>query len=116
MIVGQILYYVPIHPRHGNPLELRVTNVGRKWATLEYTKSAFNSPFGRCNKATGWVDGKGYASPGRCWTSQAAYEDHRDAAEAWGQLRNDMNARGYSNVPDGLTATDIQAARVLLKL
>jgi hypothetical protein len=117
---GQILYFVPSsRPGTGSPRELRVTNVGRKWATLETLPTpigttvageGFLSPsreFGRCDMTTGWVDGKGYNSPGRCWPSEQAYKYHVDITEAWSAYR--LRVMGLSQPPPGLQLFEIQA-------
>jgi|SRR6185503_4260576 len=120
--VGQTVWFVPARrnalgdAREGR--ELRVTHVGRKWASLETIPTQpghISYEFGRCDKATGCIDGKGYSSPGRCWASQAEWQTWAARHNAWQSLRTELQ-RLWGPVPDGVTLEDMAKVRELLKL
>lgn len=117
MTVGQKLYFVPRDRRVGSPRTVEVIHIGRKWATLNgenaTNNGSFTWTFGRCDKVTGIVDGKGYSSPGTCWVSREAYESDNLRLAAWEWLRASLQARARPPRPD-VTIDDIHAAAKLL--
>jgi hypothetical protein len=98
--VGQTLFYVP-QSRWGNPRDVTVEKVGRKWATL-----ANNA--GRINVKTLQMDGGGCHYPGRCYPSQAEWEESVRLDDAWGLFRKAVD-RSWA-APDGITVEAIDAA------
>lgn len=101
LTVGQELWYVPSDARqHSQAQAVRVTKVGRKWADLE-------PPYlGRVNIETLWLDGGGYASPGRCWLSVDEYEATVARERLWRDFRN----RLPHSPPDAASVEWIRAA------
>lgn len=106
MQVGDLLWYVPRSRFHGDARFVRVVKVGRKWATLETGR--------RVDFATGTVDGGGYNSPGRCWTSREAYEADRERERRWSRFR-DLTSRLWSP-PAGVSMEQINQVFDLLGL
>lgn len=104
--VGQRLWLVPTFRYEGDPREVVVASVGRKWATLEglYPSRRIDND--------GRVDGRGYSSPGRCYESREQYEAERDLAACW----DDTVRRIGSRVPDGMTMDRVQQVRALVGL
>lgn len=95
--VGTVVHVVFPAPRHGAPdrrRDMRVTKVGRVWATLESGD--------RFDIASGRLDGKGYASPGRVWESSDEYLRERLLKWAWGQLLD--RAASFRHHPPGLVS------------
>ena len=107
--VGQKLWYVPHrHHRRGEPYEVEVTKVGRKWATVgEGWRQE------RIDLETMQADGKGYSSPGTCYLSREHYETEQERLAAWSQL---TKALQYSRCPAGVTTEGIKQAMQLLKV
>ena len=102
--VGQRLWFVYEDHRRGEPREITVIKVGRKWAQL--------SNYYRIDINTMVVDGGVYPSPGKCYESQKHYEYCCAANKLWDATRNGMR---YV-VPVGVTLNDIKQARKLLGL
>jgi hypothetical protein len=74
--VGQTLVFVP-SSRRGQPTEVTVTKVGRRWADIE-------PPYiGRVDIDTLSVDGGNHSSPGRCYLSMEDYETEKATNQAW---------------------------------
>lgn len=99
--VGQTLWYVNSDRRRGEPCEVRVKKVGRKWAELE------PAWIGRVNIETLWIDGGQYASPGRCYYDREQHAREVRVNELWRDLRNRMP---YSP-PTGMTENEIATLR-----
>ena len=109
--VGQKLwYYKSYHyrkDRTAEPIEVEVVKVGRKWATLD-------SYHGRVSLDTLYVDGGGYMSPGRCYTSREAHDAELALDTAWGIFQSTI--RETHRMPEGLTVAEIEAAMKILRL
>lgn len=111
--IGDSLYYVPNDPRRRKPTVVRVVSIGRKWAYLVTVDSGDASrlhKFGRCDMH-GDLDRKGYSSPGRCWPSQAAFENTRQLARAWTEFQRAVDS--WSR-PEGLTVETLNYVSGLL--
>jgi hypothetical protein len=106
-IVGQTLWFV--YNNYGNRSrlnsEVTITKVGREWLTLSSGR--------RINKHTLEVDGKGYASPGRCYLSREIYEKRMATLKAWRDFSSSIDPR---NPPDGVELESIAQAMRLLNL
>ncbi|KVP16905.1 hypothetical protein [Burkholderia ubonensis] len=105
-VVGQKLWFVGA--RLGNfknvTGEVAVTAVGKKWAEVA---GAFR---GRVDVDSLVADGKGYASPGRCYLSRLEWLDKEGPGLAWEALRVSM----LGSCPDGLSyETIVQAGKLL---
>jgi len=75
--VGQTLWYAP---EHGKGSEVQIAKLGRKWAFLKETWA------GRFDMETGYIDGKGFTSPGRVFEDQLVYEEYCRTQLAWTAL------------------------------
>jgi hypothetical protein len=100
--VGQTLWYVP---NRGQPFEVTIANVGRKWLTIDLRRPM------RVDKTTLNADGGQYSSPGTCYLSESAYRDERELSKAW----DDFTYWVCSRMPYGVTLEKIRAARTILK-
>lgn len=100
--VGQTLWYVP---PHGDPREVVVISVGRKWATADGNLPRLNL---ETMREEGW-DGRSR----RYWLSQDLWMDDKRAASAWRELRDAMSMQPR---PDGLSADKIRDAAAMLGL
>lgn len=105
--VGQKLWYVrtsygtlPIEGR-----EVTITKIGHKWAALDRGTH-------RIDIKTLWVDGAGFASPGRCWLNREAWEANERILNAWNALRRAIEAR--RSPPEAVTLDQIQHAATML--
>jgi len=109
-IVGQTLWFV-YNNTYSNRLrldcEVTITKVGRAWLTL--------SSGHRIDKHTLEVDGKGYASDGRCYLSREKHEEEIAVAQEWKKFLRFLQAKGY-RVPNGATVESIAQAMRILKL
>lgn len=104
--VGQKLWKVFHDKRRGDPCEVEVVKVGRKWATL-------NRYHGRIDLETLSVDGGGYSSPARCYLSREVYELERSTEIEWAKLKSELL---YKSRPADVTIENIKQARNLLGL
>lgn len=102
---GQKLWWVYSQNRRGNPREVTVTKVGRKWAQL-------NNHY-RIDIETLIADGGGYMSPGCCYVNKDIYDREVVLKKEWNDMKRDIQ---YQPTPEGVTVADIQAARILLRL
>lgn len=102
---GTVLWFVHNSYRGGINHYVKVAKVGRKWATMEGGM--------RADLRTGYVDGGGYTSPGRCYESEAVWKAEAKALDHWNHLKKTLE---YSSLPVGLTPEDITKARLLLRL
>lgn len=102
--VGQKLWFVPNDTRRRPPSEVTITRVGRKWIETD--------SWYRFAIETLVADGKGYASPGRCYLSREEHERVAALARAWYEFRCKVN--GQARVPDGVTIERVQQAEQLL--
>lgn len=93
--------------------EVVVSKVGRVWAHISDVDRADRS-HGRIDLETLAVDGGQYISPGRCFRSQAEYEERLRLAEAWDDFRKQVSQQHRR--PDHLTIADIEAASAALCL
>lgn len=111
MKVGDKVWYQPTSKRCGGGegvgYPITITAVGRKWAETDKRNARFNL-------STGYVDGKGYSSPGRVWPSKEAYELHRDLVKAWDLLR-DRVAANWSP-PAEISAENVRIAMEMLRV
>lgn len=99
---GMVLFYVPSH-RYGQPREVTVERVGRKWAYLSGNN-------GRVDVETLIVDGGQYSSPARCYGSREEWEADTERGKTWALLARKMP---YSP-PEGVDTDDIKKAAELL--
>lgn len=91
--VGDKVYFVRSgHSGRTYPEWLTVEKVGRKWVQLSRD---YRLPIGSM-----YIDGRGYASPGRCYMSQEDYERHQLRRAQW-QLIREFVDRRYGNPPEG---------------
>ena len=103
---GQKLWLVPSHRYMGEPREVTIVKVGRKWLTLNNGHRAAVDGLA--------LDGGEYMSPGVCYLSREAWEIEKALNESCSQLRRDVDMA--HRVPDGLTVQSIHDARKLLGL
>jgi len=103
--VGQKLWYVPRATRLGKPEHVSITKIGRKWAYIGGRRNT------RVDIETLIVDGGDFSSPGRCYLSEAYYEDSVVCQSAWDKLRNSMSYR----VPMNLTLGEIATIQKLVE-
>lgn len=110
MKVGDTLWWVEHDHRRssGRAREVVVVSMGRKWAVVRDSDSP-NGPTYRVCIADGCVDGGQYASPAKCWPSQAAYDTHRILCVAWDEFFSLV--RSQYRPPEGITLARIRAAR-----
>ena len=108
--VGQKLWCVMSDRRGGSfpGREVTITKVGRKWLTIDYADY-------RVDMGHMFVDGHGYASPGRCYLSKEEYEKIPALQAAWKEFRARLTLM-YGTIPEGVTVEDIREAMKLLKL
>lgn len=102
--VGQKLWFVPRDSRRGEPYEVTVEKIGRKWAQIGRR--------GQVDVVTMSVDGGNYLSPGQCYENRAAYEAERALQAAWCDFRKKVD-RSWAP-PDGATMDAIRAASAAL--
>lgn len=102
---GQKLWWVYSSNRRGQPREVTITKVGRKWAQLDNDK--------RIDLETLVADAGQYSPSGCCYLSREEYEQAEALAKAWSNLKRDLQ---YARRPDGVTIGDIEAARQMLWL
>lgn len=105
--VGQTLWFVPRVRHLGQPQEVTVAKVGRKWAELDGRR-------GRIAVETLAMDGGEYASPGRCYLSREAWESEVALREVWRAFQRQVERRG--SPPEGVTEDTIRQAVTLLRL
>lgn len=103
--VGQRLWYVP-QCRTNNACEVEVIAVGRKWAYLNHGRRNGR----RIDIETLQVDGRGHPSPGRCYSSQAHYENSCKLHKAWRELASSLP---YSP-PSHISIADIEAIKKII--
>lgn len=94
LAVGQKLYFESSRNRHHHGREVTIVKLGRKWATLDMGHPAY-----RIDLTSLCGDGRGYSSPGRCWLSREACEDHNALIADWSAFRQTVE-RHYSPPPD----------------
>ncbi|KVP65662.1 hypothetical protein WJ96_04655 [Burkholderia ubonensis] len=105
-VVGQKLWFVGARLGNFKALngEVTVTAVGKKWADVQ---GEFH---GRVDVTTLVADGKGYASPGRCYLSRLEWLDKEGSKLAWEALRVSM----LGSCPAELSyETIVQAGKLL---
>lgn len=86
--------------------EVRVVSVGRRWAALDNDV--------RIDMATLAADGGDYQSPGQCYVSQVAFQDHVRLNMAWHELRRLV--QWETRPPKGVTLAQVHnAMRSLFK-
>ena len=98
--VGWKLWYVPIR-RHGEPCEVTVTKIGRKWAELDNHH--------RLNMETMMVM-RGDYHCGDCHASQAEWEAQQERHKIWRVFRDNID---YAPPGDVTTDAIRQAAALL---
>lgn len=104
--IGTKLWYVPNNAvARGQPHEITIKAMGRKWATTDRHL--------RIDITSGQADGGKLSSPGRAYTSETSYADEVRRCQAWDVLRLKIEYRGP---PDGVTLNDIELAARLLGL
>lgn len=107
LTVGQKLWLVPTQKYFGQPREVEVVKVGRKWAEINFR--------GYCVSLERLhVDGGQHSSPAQCYTDREAYEADVALDKAWSDLRTKIDRKWGR--PEGVTVEAIQQARALLNL
>lgn len=101
LTVGQVLWFVPSAPHYGNPREVTVTKVGRKWAEIDTAGI-------RIGVNTLYADGRGYMSPGQCWTDRTEYEAWTELLNEWDAFRKRVN--DCYRMPESVTIEGVRAA------
>lgn len=76
--VGDKLWYVPNERYHGQPHEVTIVKVGRRWAPSEGNYQPL-----RFDLTDLIADGGGYSSPGRAYRDKAAHEADIAIKKAW---------------------------------
>ena len=102
---GQKLWWVYSSSRRGQPREVTVTKVGRKWAQIDNNC--------RIDIETLLADGGDHMSPGGCYLSKDIYDAEVALQKAWSGMKRDIQ---YAPIQDGVTVVDIEAARTLLRM
>lgn len=103
---GQKLWLVPSQRYMGEPHEVTITKVGRKWLTLDNRHRAAVDGLA--------LDGGEYMSPGVCYLTREEWEFEKALNDAWSKLRRDVDLA--RRVPSGITVRCIHDARKLLGL
>lgn len=100
--VGQKLWMVYNDIRRGQPREVTVTRVGRKWADIDVYKT-------RVAVDTLCIDpDRGLSRTGRCYLSRDAYEAETMLVQEW----NDFAGRvSMGRPPQGMTVERIRELR-----
>jgi hypothetical protein len=104
--VGQVLWLVPYDKRMGNPHEVTVTKVGRKWAEIDerHVRVNIETMAAKC----------GDYSRGTCYVDRVAWEREQERQATWdkfhGAIRNSYRA------PNGVTADQIREAAKTLNI
>ena len=106
--VGQKLWFVP-SSRIGNAREVTVLKVGRLWAYL----SDMTVSDARMDIHTLCLDGRGYASPGKCYASREEYERIIGVSTLWNAFIRRVQRPGR---PEDITEADIRAAAAILHI
>lgn len=106
--VGQKLWFVPQMKYAGDPREITVVKVGRKWAYTDERRAD------RFNVETLALDGHGYTPSGRLYLRQEDHTREQEISAEWTKAKASMSNKWHA--PDGVTADDIRAAVKLLKL
>jgi hypothetical protein len=104
---GQKLWMVFSQRYCGEPREVTVIKVGRKWAEIDVRGY-------RIDKTTLAIDGGDYTSPGRCYLCRETYERRVALLRAWNAVASKIDRR-YGPA-DGVTIDDVRAAAALLKV
>lgn len=84
--VGQSVWYVPSEKYMGDPRDVTIESVGRKWALLA-------GRAGRFDVATRQVDGGEFSPRGFVYRSQVEYAAHRSPDRLWEAVRLAIDAR-----------------------
>jgi hypothetical protein len=108
LVEGQKLWFVSSQRHGGEPREVTVGKIGRKWATI-------SSGADRIDRETLVADGGQYISPGRCYLSQQAYEDAKRLSDDWRAFTTDVEKTRW-HVPPGVTPETIAHVRAILNL
>jgi len=103
--VGQTLWFVPFRSYNGQPRELPVTKIGRKWGELENGRYRFDLQ-------TLQVDCNGHSRPGVLYTDRAIWEAKEAADGAWRSFTTQFVRLRHR--PPHLTADRIREAASLL--
>lgn len=104
--VGQTVYVEAedYGRRRGEPrlIEATIEKIGRKWATIRhgYYERRFHA-------ASGYLDGGGYVSDNRVWTSREQHAAWREAVTEWEKLAE--RVRRSREPPLALTADKLRA-------
>ncbi len=109
--IGQEFYYVPRERYMGNPRNMKITKIGRKWITL----SAMTHWTIRADKTNLVVDGAGYQPPGVLYASKESYEAMKVLSEEWTTFARAVYRTSHRQ-PTDVTIEDIKQARALLRL
>lgn len=102
----QKLWMVPNVRYIGEPCEVTIVKVGRKWLTLDNGYRAAID--------TLVLDGGQFISPGRCYLTRKEWEETTALKDAWVKLRTDIDSNRQP--PDGLTIAAIDNVRTFLRL
>jgi len=108
---GQKLWFVPAQKYNGEPKEVEIARVGRKWLIL----SSHNMRHGsRVDMNNLYLDGHGYSSPGRCYLSKETWEAEQKMESTWYEFKELV--RIQCTAKKGVTVEDIQKCKEILKL
>lgn len=101
LTVGQKLFYVPRNRFGGEPREVTVVKIGRKWAHLDL-------PDERIDRETLEVYSGGYMAHAKVWRSREEWEVATRLEGDWGAFMKWL--RNKWQVPEGVTSSDIRTA------
>lgn len=101
-IIGATFYKVhTLNQRNPSFSTVRVTKVGRTWATFETVgKEQWRHMGGRFDKITGRLHDEGFTSPGRVYDDEQHYQRISRAKKLWEELRRKVS--DSYRVPDHL--------------
>lgn len=115
-VVGDIFFkVVTLNVKTPQTSHVRVTKVGRTWATFETVGSEqYRHMGGRFDIQTGRLHHENFTSPGRVYDDEAAYQTAMRCKELWREFRRRLDHQ-YS-VPDGVSEVEILKAADALKI
>lgn len=107
--VGQEVFVVQDRStRYGSTYHARITKVARRWVTVERVGVESKwLPAHRFDRETGQLDGGGFSSPGRVYTSEAEYVDRKLATHYRRQIRDRLYGEGRASADDVRKAAEL---------
>lgn len=103
--VGQKLWFVPSQRYLGEPKEVSITKIGRKWLSVS---NGMKISIDNLN-----ADGGQYISPGTAYLNRGLYESDLRLNGLWKRLKLIVNA--YAVPPDCMNEQKIQDILALLE-